>query len=55
MPVTVTLQYSTGDTQDVVVAVNERVIEARVPLRGVLRGVDVNLDFQALARITQRD
>ena len=55
VPVTVTLQYSTGDMQDVVVAVNERVTEARVPLRGVLRGVDVNGDFQALARITQRD
>ncbi len=55
VPVTVTLQYSTGDTQDVVVGVNERVTDARVPLRGVLRGVDVNRDFQALARITRRD
>ena len=53
VPVTVTLQYSTGDTQDVVVRVNERVTEARVPLGGVLRGVDVNRDFQALARITR--
>ncbi len=55
VPVTVTLQYSTGDTQEVVVGVTERVTDARVPLRGVLRGVDVNRDFQALARITQRD
>ena len=53
VPVTVTLEYATGETQDVVVGVNDRVTEARVPLAGTLRDVDVNRDFQSLARVTR--
>ena len=51
VPVTVTLRYATGETQNVVVGVTDRVTEARVPLAGTLRDVDVNRDFEALARI----
>jgi aminopeptidase N len=54
VPVTVTLRYASGETQNVVVGVTERVTEARVPLSGVLRDVDVNRDFEALARVDDR-
>lgn len=55
VPVTVTLRYATGDSQSVVVGVTDRVTEARVPLAGVLRGVDVNRDFGSLARVVDRN
>jgi len=37
-----------------VVGVTERITEARVPLSGVLRDIDVNRDFEALARVEVR-
>ncbi|MBU22065.1 MAG: hypothetical protein CL476_03025 [Acidobacteria bacterium] len=54
VPVTVTLRYASGETQNVVVGVTERITEARVPLSGVLRDIDVNRDFEALARVEVR-
>ena len=55
VPVTVTLHYTTGDSQNVVVSVTERVTEVRVPLAGPLSRVDVNRDFEALARIVDQN
>src|SRR5262249_30909870 len=44
VPVTLTLQYADRKAADVVVPVTEQVVEQRVPLAGVLRGVDVSKD-----------
>jgi hypothetical protein len=49
-PVTVTITYRSGEQQDVVVPVTDRVVEQRIPLRGPVHDVDVNADFGALAR-----
>jgi aminopeptidase N len=49
VPVTVTITYSTGETQNVVVPVTERVATRAVPLRTALRQVEVNQDHAALA------
>ena len=51
VPVTVTLNYRSGASEDVVVLVTDEITELRVPLAGQLRGVDVNRDRAALARI----
>ena len=51
LPVTVTLQYRSGEEVSMVVPVTERVTERRVPARGRVRRVSVNRDRMALARI----
>ena len=51
LPVTVTLQYRSGEEETVVVPVIERVTERRLPARGRLRRVSVNRDRMALADI----
>jgi len=55
VPVTVRLRYTTGGSQNVVVSVTDRVTEVRVPLAGSLSRVDVNRDFEALARIVDKN
>jgi len=50
--VTVTLQYADGNSQDIVINIADRLTEARVPLAGVLRRVEVNRDYAALALIS---
>ncbi len=50
-PVTVTVNYATGDSEEVVVALSERLTERTIPLKAALRSVDVNADHAALARI----
>ena len=55
VPVTVRLRYTTGSFQNVVVSVTDRVTEVRVPLAGSLSSVDVNRDFEALARIVDEN
>lgn len=55
VPVTVRLRYTTGGSQNVVVSVTDRVTEVRVPLAGSLSRVDVNRDFEALARIVDEN
>lgn len=52
-PVTVTLQYSDKPSADLVVAVTDRIVEKRVPLAGVLRGIEVNRDEAALAEFVK--
>ena len=51
VPVTVTLNYRSGASEDIVVLVTDESTELRVPLAGQLRGVNVNRDRAALARI----
>jgi hypothetical protein len=51
-PVTATLQYVDRKAVDVIVPVTDKVVELRVPLEGVLKGVDVNKDDAALADVT---
>jgi peptidase M1-like protein len=51
VPVTVTLLYADGTSEDVVVAVADRVTERTLPLKGALRGIDVNRDNGAVAEI----
>jgi hypothetical protein len=49
LPVTVTITYTDGRTDDVVVAVTERVVERTLPLKGTIRKVEVNQDYAAVA------
>ncbi len=51
VPVTVTIGYRDGTTEDVVVALHERVVERTLPLRGEVRTVDVNRDGGSLADV----
>ena len=51
VPVTVTLNYRSGASEDLVVPITDEITELRLPLAGQLRGVDVNRDRAALARI----
>ena len=53
LPVTVTVQYRSGEEESVVVPVSERVTEHRLPVRGRVRRVSVNRDRMALANIDQ--
>jgi hypothetical protein len=53
VPVTVTLQYTDGHTQDVVVAVTEAHVEQRIPTTGIVRDVQINRDSAALARFDE--
>jgi hypothetical protein len=54
LPVTVTVQYASGERQDVVVAVTEARTTAELPLKGAVRSVEVNDDNAALARFERR-
>jgi aminopeptidase N len=49
LPVTVTLVYSDGRSEDVVVAVGDRKIDQRIPVRSAVRQVQINRDNAALA------
>jgi hypothetical protein len=51
VPVTVTISYADGTTDNVVVAVTEKTIDRTIPLKGAVRGVDVNKDGGALVEI----
>jgi hypothetical protein len=53
VPVTVTLQYTDGRVQDVIVAVSDAHVEQRIPTRGTVRDVQINRDSAALARFSE--
>jgi len=53
VPVTVTLQYADRKPVDVLVPVTEQVVERRVPLAGVLRGVEISKDDGMIADIVK--
>jgi hypothetical protein len=52
LPVTVTITYSDGRTQEVVVPVTDRVVNWKVSTTGQVRQVEVNRDQAALAEFT---
>ncbi len=54
VPVTVTLEYVDNTVTNVVVKLTGRQVEARVPVKGRLRRVDVNRDRAALGVFTPR-
>jgi Peptidase family M1 domain len=51
VPITVTLAYSNGETEDVIVPVTEKVAERTILLKGTLRKIEVNEDNGALVEI----
>jgi peptidase M1-like protein len=53
VPVTITLQYSDRKPVDVVVRVTEQVVEQRVALAGVLRGIEISKDDGTLAEVVK--
>jgi hypothetical protein len=53
VPVTVSLQYSDRKPVDVLVPVTEQIVERRVPLTGVLRGIEISRDDGMLAEIVK--
>jgi len=53
VPVTVSLTYTDGSTEDVVVPVTESHVERTIPLKSSLRSFDVNKDGGALAEIAR--
>jgi hypothetical protein len=53
VPVTVSLTYADGTTEDVIVAVTEMSVERSIPLKHTLRSFDVNRDGGALAEIAR--
>jgi len=54
LPVTVTLTFADGRSQDVIVQLDDRVIEWRLPIEGVVRRLQVNRDSAALAYLEER-
>ncbi len=51
VPITVTLTYANGETEDVIVPVTEKVAERTIPLKGTLKKVEANEDNGALVEI----
>ncbi len=51
VPITVTVTYTNGETESVVVPVTERVVERTLRLKGALRKVEANEDNAALVEI----
>ncbi len=54
VPVTITLRYADGSSEDAVVAFTEASGTAVVPTRGRVRGIDVNKDDAALGTFDRR-
>jgi hypothetical protein len=54
VPVTVTITYANGRTQDVVVPVTEAVVERSIPTTELVRQVQVNRDFAAIAEFEEK-
>ena len=53
VPVTVTIEYQTGATEEVVVALADKVTERTIPLRGAVRSISANADNGALVRVVK--
>ena len=54
VPVTVTLTYADGHTQDVVVQVSDAKVEQTIPTDGQVRQVQINRDNAAIAEFDQK-
>jgi aminopeptidase N len=53
VPVTVTVTYANGRTQETVVRVSDRLTEQRIPTSGAVRQVEVNRDYAAVANFEE--
>jgi hypothetical protein len=53
VPVTIQLQYADRKNADVVVRATDQIVEQRVPLAGVLRGIEVSKDDGTLAEVVK--
>jgi hypothetical protein len=53
VPLTVSLRYASGATEEIVVGVTSASVERVVPLEGPLQAVEVNADHAALAHIVR--
>jgi aminopeptidase N len=53
VPVTITMQYADRKNVDVLVKVTDQIVEQRVPLAGVLRGIEVSKDDGTMAEIVK--
>ena len=51
VPVTVTIAYTSGATEDIVIALAEQVTERKLPLKGAVRLITANSDNAALVEI----
>jgi hypothetical protein len=51
VPVTVSISYASGPTEDIVVALADQVTERIVPLKGAVRTITANTDNGALVEI----
>jgi hypothetical protein len=51
IPITVTITYTDGTTEDVIVKLTEATTERTIPLKGAVRTVDVNKDGGSLAEM----
>jgi len=54
VPITVTLTYTNGETESVIVPVTSKVVERTLPVKGTLRKVDANDDNAALVEIEKQ-
>ncbi len=54
VPITVTLTYTNGETESVIVPVTSKVVERTLPVKGTLRKVDANEDNAALVEIEKQ-
>jgi hypothetical protein len=52
-PVTVTVTYMDGTTEDVIVPVTDAIVERSIPLKAAVRSIDANKDGGALAEIVR--
>lgn len=53
VPVTVTVFYENGSSEEIVVSVVERAVERTIPVRGPIRAIEVNRDNAALAEFSR--
>jgi hypothetical protein len=53
LPVTISVQYADRKATDVLVRVTEPLVEQRVPLAGVVRGIEVSKDDGTLAEVVK--
>jgi len=51
VPITVTVHYTSGATESMVVPVTERVVERTIPLTAPVRSIEANQDHAAVAVI----
>ena len=51
VPITVTIAYTSGATEDIVIALAEQVTERRLPLKGAVRLITANSDNAALVEV----